>query len=152
MWYRNREALSLIGRGYLPWFVALNLGWEIVQLPLYTIWHDASAGYLAFAVLHCTAGDLLIGSAALALALLATRAGAPSQWPWPGVMLITTTIGVGYTFVSEWMNTSIKQSWSYSNLMPAFDIGSVTVGLSPVAQWLVLPTLALTIARRSLKS
>lgn len=148
MWYRDREALSLIGRRYFPWLVALNLGWEIVQLPLYTIWRDASAGYLAFAVLHCTAGDMLIGSAALALALLATRAGAPNQWPWPSIMLITTAIGLGYTLMSEWMNTSIRQSWQYSELMPTVQVGAATIGLSPIAQWLILPPFVVYLARR----
>src|SRR5438874_10314577 len=48
-WFRDRAALALIGRRYLPWLAALNLAWELAQLPLYTIWREQSAGYVAFA-------------------------------------------------------------------------------------------------------
>jgi hypothetical protein len=50
--------------------VGLNLAWEIAQLPLYTIWWTDPGPRIAFAVLHCTAGDLMIGAASLAAALL----------------------------------------------------------------------------------
>ncbi|HKB46619.1 MAG TPA: hypothetical protein VKC57_02915 [Ktedonobacterales bacterium] len=82
MWYRDHAALSLIARRYLPWLAGLNLAWELAQLPLYTIWREANAGYIAFAVAHCTVGDILIGAAALALALIATRAGPLARWRW----------------------------------------------------------------------
>ncbi|HXG29109.1 MAG TPA: hypothetical protein VNJ47_09730 [Nevskiales bacterium] len=35
---------------------------------------------MAFAVAHCTAGDLLIGMTAVVLALLAQRAGTFREW------------------------------------------------------------------------
>src|SRR5207247_10837640 len=79
-WYRDAAARSLILRRYLPWLAGLSLVWEIAQLPLCTIWSDGRPVYIAFAVLHCTAGDVLIGLAALALALIITQA--PSLAPW----------------------------------------------------------------------
>jgi hypothetical protein len=66
-WYRDPEAWWLIACAYLPWLGGLNLAWEIAQLPLYTIWTEAPPAGIAFAVAHCTAGDLLIGSAALVI-------------------------------------------------------------------------------------
>ena len=48
-------------RRYLAVMVLGNLAWEIAQLPLYTIWRTGTFGEKAFAVLHCTGGDLLIG-------------------------------------------------------------------------------------------
>ena len=56
-------------RVYLAVLMALMLAWEVAQLPLYTIWREASAGDIAFAVLHCTAGDALIGMGSLGAAL-----------------------------------------------------------------------------------
>jgi hypothetical protein len=56
--------------------------------------------------------------------------------------------GVGYTIFSEWANTSVRQGWQYSALMPTLKLGSVVIGLSPLAQWIVLPPLALYLARR----
>ena len=148
-WYRDSATRALIVGRYLPWLLALNLAWEIAQLPLYTIWRDASAGYVAFAVAHCTVGDLLIGAAALAIALVAMRAGPATAWRWRTIAVVTTLIGVAYTFASEWMNTSLRQSWQYSDLMPTLELGSVTVGLSPLAQWLLVPPVALYVAHRT---
>jgi hypothetical protein len=148
-WFRDRAALSLIGRRYLPWLAVLNLAWELAQLPLYTIWREQSAGYVAFAVAHCTVGDILIGAAALTLALIAARAGPPMRWPWLQVALIATVAGAAYTLVSEWMNTSLRQGWQYSELMPTLDLGGFVIGVSPLAQWLVVPPLALYLARRA---
>ena len=136
-------------RRYLPLLLLLNLAWEIAQLRLYTIWREASLGYIAFAVAHCTAGDLLIGAAALALALIATRVGALAQWKWLKIGATATLIGASYTLFSEWANTSLRQGWQYSELMPTLEVSNLAIGLSPLAQWLVLPPLALHFARRS---
>lgn len=148
-WYRQRAARALILRRYLPWFLALNLAWEIAQLPLYTIWSEANPGYIAFAVSHCTAGDIVIGAATLLLALLATRAGPLDQWQWAKIGAVATLAGVAYTAFSEWANTSVRQGWQYSELMPTLELGGLVIGLSPLAQWLVLPPLALYLARRA---
>lgn len=43
---------------YLGALAAGNLVWEVFQLPLYALWRTASPGHLAFAALHCWAGDL----------------------------------------------------------------------------------------------
>ena len=53
-------------RKYLSYSLLGHLAWEIGQLPLYTIFWDARAGETAFAVLHYTAGDLLIAACTLA--------------------------------------------------------------------------------------
>jgi hypothetical protein len=147
-WYRQRAALAFIGKRYLPVLGGLNLVWETTQLPLYTVWREASAGYVAFALAHCTVGDLLIGAAAFVFALTATRAGPPAAWRWKAIGLLATLAGVAYTAVSEWLNTA-RLAWQYSDLMPTLQIGRGSIGLAPLAQWLVLPPLALGLARRS---
>jgi len=147
-WFRDRAAWTLIATRYLPWLAALNLLWEGAQLPLYTLWRDASTAYIAFAVVHCTFGDLLIGTSALLLVLLAARAGPLERWPWRAIVAGTTALGAGYTIASEWMNTSLRQSWEYSSAMPVIELQGVVIGLSPLAQWLVVPPLALYLARR----
>ena len=60
VWFRDRAALSFIGTRYLPWLAALNLAWELAQLPLYTIWREQSAGYAAFAVAPEQAGTAFV--------------------------------------------------------------------------------------------
>jgi hypothetical protein len=147
-WYRDRTALAFIGTRFLPLLAFLNLAWEVAQLPLYTIWREAGAGYITYAVAHCTVGDLLLGAVALALALTATRAGPLASWRWLAIGSAATLLGVAYTAASEWMNTSLRPAWQYSELMPTLHVGSIAIGLAPLAQWLVLPPLALYLARR----
>ena len=142
-WYRDAAARALILRRYLPALVASNLIWEIAQLPLYSIWNEGSAGYKAFAVLHCTAGDVLIGLVSLALALMITRAGPVVSWNWAAIALLLVMIGVAYTVFSEWNNTVLRPAWAYSELMPVIRLGGVSFGLSPLVQWLLLPPVAL---------
>jgi hypothetical protein len=136
-------------RIYLAVSAGANLFWETAQLPLYTIWRTGSAREIAFAVLHCTGGDLLIAAATLALALVAF--GDPA-WPIGGfgrVRLATILSGTAYTILSEWLNVSVRGSWSYSELMPV--LPPLGTGLAPLAQWFVVPALALGTARAAVR-
>lgn len=146
-WYRDREALRLIAFHYLPWLAGLNLAWEIAQLPLYTLWYQAPASRIAFAVVHCTAGDALIGASALALALVLTRAAEPARWRWAHVAILTAVLAATYTLFSEWLNAGPLSNWSYSEWMPVLTLGGVAIGLSPLLQWVLLPPVALVFAR-----
>lgn len=82
-------------RRYLLIVTLLNACWEILQLPLYTLWTAGSNREIAFAVLHCTAGDLLIAMGCVFLSLL--MAGS-DEWPkkrFKAVALITIGLGAG---------------------------------------------------------
>ena len=115
----------------------LNLIWEIAQLPLYTIWHTGNPGDIAFAVLHCTAGDLLIAAASLLAALLLLgHSGSPTE-RYGAVPISAVVAGIAYTIFSEWLNTEIRRNWAYSDLMPT--LPWTGTGLSPLAQWIVVP-------------
>jgi hypothetical protein len=148
LWYRDRKALGLIALRYLPSLAVLSLAWEIAQLPLYTIWTEGTRAEIAFAAVHCTLGDILIGMAALALSLMLTRARAPADWQWGRITILLVILGSGYTVFSEWLNTTLSR-WTYSALMPTLNLGGIEIGMSPLAQWLVVPPLALYLARSS---
>jgi hypothetical protein len=148
-WYRDRDARRLIAFGYLPWLGGLNLVWETVQLPLYTLWSEASTGTIAFSVAHCTAGDIAIGAAALIMVLVLGCERALAQWRWRRIAVWTALAGAAYTVFSEWSNTAILGSWTYSELMPTLTVAGIDIGFSPLLQWLVLPPLALVLARKS---
>ena len=147
-WFRDREAWAFIGCRYLPWLAGFNLAWEGLQIPLYTIWKEASAGSIAFAILHCTLGDVLIGFASLTLALILGREGPISHWHWRRIVALMLLLGPGYTVFSEWLNTTLFR-WSYSGLMPTLKFAGFELGISPLLQWFVLPPLALYLARRN---
>lgn len=61
-------------------------------------------------------------------------------------MATTIVIGIGYTVYSEWVNTAVRKTWEYSKLMPI--IPFLGTGLSPLMQWLIVPTVAFSAVRR----
>lgn len=145
-WYADRAAWRLICLRYVPWLAGLSLAWEIAQLPLYTLWREGSPAFIAFSVVHCTLGDALVGVGALAVALIVTRAPESVHWRWARIALVTALFGTVYTGFSEWLNTVVRHSWAYSELMPVLRPFGVEIGLSPIAQWLILPSIALRLA------
>jgi hypothetical protein len=62
------------------------------------------------------------------------------------VAAAAVALGVGYTVFSEWLNTAVRSGWAYSDLMPVVPI--LGTGLSPLAQWLVVPLAAFWWASR----
>ena len=147
-WYRDAGARRFIALGYLPWLAGLNLAWEIGHSPLYTLWWEAEPAYIAFSIVHCTLGDVLVGGAALLLAMILGRERAFPYWRWGRIAVFTALLGAGYTVFSEWMNLTVLRSWTYSETMPTLDLAGIEVGVSPLAQWLVVPPLALYLGRR----
>lgn len=135
-------------RAYLLVLAGGNLVWEAAHLPLYTIWRTGTWRENVFAVVHCTGGDLLIATASLTLALVLTG---HAQWParrFGAVAALAMTFGLAYTTFSEWLNIVVRDSWAYSELMPVLTVAGFDLGLSPLAQWIVVPLLAFAWARR----
>ena len=123
--------------------LALNLVWEVAQLPLYMIAQDPSATRIAYAVLHCTVGDAIIAAASLILAgFVSQDADWPSSRPWSGGA-VAILFGLAYTAYSEWYNVYETGAWAYSARMPLV----FGIGLAPLLQWLVVPVATLLIVR-----
>jgi hypothetical protein len=141
---RGRRSVRRAVLLYLSAATALHLVWETAQLPLYTIWLTGTRFEILFAVIHCTAGDLLITASALVLAVLA-------GWPFFGsrMALAAILLGLGYTVFSERLNTQVRQSWSYTEAMPL--LPPFGTGLNPFLQWLIVPAIALGYVRRRAK-
>jgi hypothetical protein len=132
---RRAARLSAYHRGGRP-------AWEAAHLPLYTLWQTGTSADKIFALVHCTFGDLLIALATLTLGLL--LAG-HRDWPvrrFAAVAAITLTLGLGYAVFSEWLNIVVRKSWAYSSLMPVISLFNLSIGISPLLQWMVVPTLA----------
>lgn len=132
-------------RRYFTFAIPVHLAWEVAQLPLYMIWYDDPPGKIAFAVVHCTAGDAIITSVSLLGALLLFG---NSHWPAQCYIKVGTTavlVGAAYTIFSEWHNTELRSNWAYSSLMPT--LPGFGTGLSPLLQWFVIPVAALWWAR-----
>ncbi len=143
----NPATLRIIARAGLWSALAfvLNLAWEIAQVRLYTIWAEADGLSLAWALLHCSLGDVAIALAMFAMAGIALwRADWPASRPWAGG--VVAVIGaIVFTVWSERHNVYHTGAWSYTSEMPTI----YGVGLSPLLQWLIIPP-AMVVAYRAL--
>jgi hypothetical protein len=141
---RPRVSLPRVLTLYIAASAALHLAWEVMQLPLYTLWATDTLRQQAFAVLHCTAGDVMIAILTVLAAWIMigrqewTNAGSRAIW------IVTVAFGTTYTIYSEWVNVNVRASWAYSELMPI--VPFLGTGLAPLIQWFVVPTLALWLA------
>ena len=113
----------------------LNLTWEIGHVRLYTIWAAADGMSVAWALLHCSVGDVMIALALFALAgIVLRRADWPASRPWTGGAIVV--IGaIAFTAWSEWYNVYRAGNWGYTASMPLI----FGIGLSPLLQWIILP-------------
>ncbi len=117
----------------------LNMAWESAHVRLYTIWAEADGMSVAWALLHCSLGDVVIALAMFALAgIMLWRADWPASRPWTGGAIVV--IGaMAFTAWSEWYNVYRAGNWDYTASMPMI----FGIGLSPLLQWLVLPPMML---------
>lgn len=116
-------------------------------MPLYTIRQTGTPDEKVFAVVHCTGGGLLIAFACLTLAIVLV--GEPA-WPvraYRRIVALTIGFSIAYTIFSEWLNIVVRKTWAYSDLISVVPV--INTGLSPLLQWVVLPLLALHLARRA---
>lgn len=126
-------------RAWVLMSLALHLAWEIAQLPFYTLWREGTPTFIAWAVVHCTAGDGLI---AVGTYLAAAASARSVYWPWlaPGRGLaVLWASGLAWTAFSEWRHVFKLGSWAYADTMPTI----AGIGLVPLVQWVVVPGLAL---------
>lgn len=138
---------GLLVRNVAAWAelaLALNLAWEVAQLPLYTLFSSGTSREIAFAIAHCTVGDVLIAVACFTVAAAATRR---PDWPVTQPLIggaVALFLGLSYTAASEWWNVYQAGSWSYAPAMPLL----FGVGLAPLLQWVVIPALEIAWLRR----
>jgi len=138
------RAQRVIVARYLAFLTAMSLVWEFAQMPLYTLGETGTAGEIIYAALHCTAGDVMIGGFSLLAALFVFGAPGSPRHSHVRVLVATTSLGLGYTLFSEWLNTELRLAWTYSELMPV--VPWLGTGLTPVLQWLLIPPAAYAFA------
>jgi hypothetical protein len=128
---------------WAAWTLVLNLLWEIAQLPFYAFAPSIGPLEIAWAVVHCTAGDLGIALGSFGAATLATRdLEWPVRRPWLG-LAVALGVGLVWTIQSEWQSVYVRGVWAYASSMPTIS----GIGLLPILQWLVLPSLVLLAIR-----
>lgn len=122
--------------------VLVNYVWELAQAPLF------SGLTLDNVWWHCFVASL--GDGLILLLILVIGWCVHRRLGWfinPGRSAYVTMIGSGIVIavVIEWFAVHIAHRWSYAGAMPLVPV--LDIGLTPVAQMLVLPPLIFAIAR-----
>lgn len=118
--------------------------WEWVQTPFYFEPHK-TLNQVVWDRLHCTGGDILILTISTLFSSFILKKNPLNSGLNKKDYSLISCIGVGYTAFSEYLNVYLHQSWAYSSLMPLFPI--VNIGLIPLIQWMVLPTVILYVVK-----
>jgi len=122
----------------------LHFAWEAFHIRFYTLWQDAGLAQLAYALVHCTAGDAVIAFATFVAAAVGARdPDWPRRAPQRGLPVLLAA-GLAYTAASEWVNVYELGRWAYSERMPTI----AGIGATPIAQWLVVPLASFAFYRR----
>mgnify|MGYP003628292918 CR=1 FL=1 len=130
---------------FAVWGGLLNAIWEFAHSSLYTD-HVRGLWYVVWTRLHCTGGDVMILVITFwVVSLLArSRRWATAERLWPKVLFVIG--GFSYTLFSEWFNTAVRETWTYTESMPQL----FGFGLSPLLQWTVVPPVVMWLMRRAL--
>ena len=90
---------------------------------------------VAWALLHCSVGDVAIALAMFALAgIVLQRADWPASRPWTGGVIVVLG-AMAFTAWSEWFDVYLAGNWGYTASMPMI----FGIGLAPLVQWLLIP-------------
>ncbi len=125
----------------------LNAGWEFFQCVFLfdmSKWGFWRASLWMWAAI---AGDVLIVVGVMGLVSLlfgVERLRPPDGRVWLGLLASGFVVSIGL----EWLALTLDL-WTYSSRMPTLRIGGETVGLSPIVQITVLPTMSVYLAHRS---
>ena len=122
---------------------AIHFGWEMAQAK----WFSSMAG-LPFwtgtlVCLRATVGDL-----AITLVSFFAAAAVARTFPWPihhltaGAVVVFLAVGLAITVAVEIVAVRTGR-WSYADAMPTL----FGIGVLPLAQWIVLPLIALVVFR-----
>lgn len=128
------------------WAFVLNTFWEFGQCTLlYDMWNwGLWRGTLW--MWGAIAGDVVIVLAIVAIGVMLTGAdhlNPPAGGGW--LALISTSFVA--SILLEWLALYLEL-WDYSSLMPTLDVFGFSVGLSPIAQITLLPSLSVLLAFR----
>ena len=92
-------------RRYLVAVAVGNLLWEAAQLPLYTLWRTEPVRSLVRAVLHCTAGDIVIAAVMRVIALVAVG---NARWPNERLVAVVVVVVATGVAIQSAVNTSTR--------------------------------------------
>lgn len=122
--------------------------WEWLQTPFFLDITD-KINYIVWYRFHCTVGDIMILGASMVIWSFLRNNYLWFFAPKGKDYLAVTLMGISYTAYSEILNVVVRESWGYSDLMPM--IPGTHIGLIPIIQWILLPSLILYVCARFIR-
>lgn len=147
--------MTSIGKGipqWQPWAaiggfaLLLHFPWEMLQVTLYRGMPEAGHWSAVLRCTQATAGDVVIAGMAY---FIGSWSANDRLWLGPlqrRPVALYLASGLAITAGLEWLNVHIWKEWAYGPAMPVI----AGIGLAPTLQWIVIPILALWLARRHL--
>lgn len=126
-----------------------HFAWELLQAPFFSSLQGTGHFEGVLICLRATLGDLGI---ALAAFWSAVWLGGGRGWvarPTVGTVILFLGFGLVTTIGFEFVSTEVLNRWSYGAGMPRLPI--VGTGITPLLQWLIIPTLVLWYLKRLAK-
>lgn len=118
-----------------------HFAWELLQAPLFSSLADEGHITGILICLRATLGDLGIALAAFWAVAIVGRGRDWAARPGMGPVAVYLATGLVATVGLELLNTEILNRWSYASDMPRLPV--LGTGLSPLLQWLIIPSLVL---------
>ncbi len=126
----------------------LNFIWELVQMPLFAGAADFVPYQTIFHCMKATLGDVVISLVAFAGACRIARSRTWIISMNKSDIVCFLAIGLVITIVFELLATGPLNRWEYGELMPVIPV--IGIGVTPVAQWVILPLLQLWFVKRQI--
>lgn len=126
----------------------LNFVWEFWQVPLYGEIPDRPHWEATKTCTFATFGDVVIVLVAFWSAAVIDRSRHWVASPTKKTIATFLLVGVGITLVAEYIATEALNLWSYGELMPIIPV--LGIGVSPIFQWILVPSALIPLSRRML--
>lgn len=138
-WFDQPE-IHLALFGFLFAFV-----WEMWQMPFYDM-GDVSFAQVTGTCTLATVGDALLMVFAYSAVSLLARCRRWLLTPRDWMIVVYLLIGLAVTVLFEELATGANWGWAYSDRMPF--VPGTRVAIVPLLMWMLVPLLALSLARR----
>ncbi len=130
--------------------VALNFGWEISQMSLYSFSGVSFSGYDAFVKAHWISAvkDALMCAGLYVLVAIFTRNAGWGKRFTNQRLVFLESFGFMWAVAVEYQGVMVRHAWAYAKAMPL--LPGLNVGIVPVLQMMVVPLVGILLVRKQL--